>query len=188
MNKMLLKIIIVICAVCIVGLFVVVSGINNVISMEETVKSAWAQVENVLQRRYDLIPNYVETVKGYAKHEKDVFVNVTQARAKVANSSTVKEKIDSNADLSSALARLLVVVEQYPQLKADQNFRMLQYELAGTENRISVERRRYNESVRELNSYIRRIPGRLYASIMGISQRPYFEVKEEAKQAPKVSF
>lgn len=188
MNHQMLKTLIALCAVFVISIFIVLAGINKVISLEESVKSSWAQVENVLQRRYDLIPNYVETVKGYAKHEKDVFVTVTQARSKVGNASSVKEKIDSNTDLSSALARLLVVVEQYPQLKADQNFQMLQYELAGTENRIAVERRRYNESVKELNSYIRRIPGRFYAKIMGIGPRPYFEVKDEAKEAPKVSF
>jgi len=113
---------------------------NSLVQMDETVKGAWAQVENQLQRRYDLIPNYVETVKGYAKHEKEVFVKVTQARSRVAGAGTVKEKMEANNRLSSALARLLVVVERYPQLKANTNFIRLQDELAGTENRIAVER------------------------------------------------
>ena len=121
---------------------------NTLVTMDESVKGAWAQVENQLQRRYDLIPNYVETVKGYAAHEKEVFVKVTEARSKVAGAGSISEKIQANNQLSSALARLLVVVERYPELKANTNFIRLQDELAGTENRIAVERRRLMKRLR----------------------------------------
>lgn len=165
-----------------------VSGINRVITLEENVQSAWAQVENVLQRRFDLIPNLVETVKGYAEHEREVFVDVTKARSQVAGAGSIPEKIEANQGLSSALSRLLVVMERYPQLKANQNFIRLQDELAGTENRIAVERRRYNEAVQQFNTHIRRIPGRFYATMLGMDPKPYFESDEGAAQAPKVSF
>ncbi|MDX9702002.1 MAG: LemA family protein [Candidatus Auribacterota bacterium] len=175
-------------AVIVIAALTVVGGINKVITFEETVKSSWAQVENVLQRRFDLIPNLVETVKGYASHEKEVFVEVTNARSKVAQAGSIPEKIEANQSLTGALSRLMVVVEQYPQLKANENFLKLQDELAGTENRIAVERRRYNEAVKEFNAYIRRIPGRFYASWVGAERLPYFEIDEGAKQTPKVSF
>src|SRR5208337_1018484 len=124
---------------------------NKFVSLDETVKASWAQVENQLQRRYDLIPNLVETVKGYAKQEKDVLVEVTNARAKVGGAGNVSDKISSNNQLSGALSRLMVVVEKYPDLKSNQNFMALQDELAGTENRIAVERMRYNEAVKIYN-------------------------------------
>ena len=131
---------------------------NSLVTMDEGVKAAWAQVENQLQRRYDLIPNYVETVKGYAAHEKDVFVTVTEARSRVAGATNVSDKIKANNQLSAALSRLLVVVERYPELKANTNFIRLQDELAGTENRIAVERMRFNEMVRVYNTRLRRFP------------------------------
>ena len=131
---------------------------NQFVTLDESVKSSWAQVENQLQRRYDLIPNLVETVKGYAKQERDVLVEVTNARARVGGATTVPDKISANNELSGALSRLLVVVEQYPDLKSNQNFLRLQDELAGTENRISVERRRYNETVQAYNVAIRSFP------------------------------
>lgn len=174
-------------AVLLIGGFIVL-GINKVITLDEAVKASWAQVENVLQRRADLIPNYVEVVKGYAKHEKDVFMQVTQARSRVGQAGSVDEKINSNNELSSALSRLLMVVEQYPELKANQNFIRLQDELAGTENRIAVERRRYNEAVQIFNAYIRRVPGKFFASFQGLTQAPYFKVPEESKAVPKISF
>lgn len=161
---------------------------NSLVQMDEAVKAAWAQVENQLQRRYDLIPNYVETVKGYAKHEKDVFVQVTQARSRVAGAGSIKEKIAANRDLSSALARLLVVVERYPELKANTNFIRLQDELAGTENRIAVERRRFNEMVRAYNTKIRSFPTNLIAAMFGFEKATFFEVPKEKQVVPKVKF
>ena len=140
----------IILAVVLIFAMFFIKGINKVVTLDEEVKSAWAQVENVLQRRADLIPNYVETVKGYAKHEKEVFVEVTQARSQVAKAGSVNEKISANNQLSSALSRLLVVVERYPELKANTNFIRLQDELAGTENRIAVERKRYNDTVKKI--------------------------------------
>ena len=161
---------------------------NTLVTMDESVKGAWAQVENQLQRRYDLIPNYVETVKGYAKHEKEVFVEVTEARSKVAGATTVNDKIQANSELSSALGRLLVVVERYPELKANENFIRLQDELAGTENRIAVERRRFNEIVRDYNIKIRSFPTNIIAGMFGFEKATFFEVPKERQEAPKVKF
>ncbi|HUT71441.1 MAG TPA: LemA family protein [Desulfatiglandales bacterium] len=161
---------------------------NSLVRLDEGIKGAWAQVENQLQRRYDLIPNYVETVKGYARFEKEVLLKVTEARARVGGAGSVKEKIDANNELSSALSRLLVVVERYPDLKANQNFIRLQDELAGTENRIAVERRRYNEAVREYNVKIRSFPTNILAGMFGFSRAEFFEAPAEAKEAPKVKF
>ncbi len=161
---------------------------NGLVRMDEGVKAAWAQVENQLQRRYDLIPNYVETVKGYARHEKDVFVKVTEARSRVAGAAKIGDKIQANNQLSSALGRLLVVVERYPELKANTNFIRLQDELAGTENRIAVERRRYNESVRAYNVRIRSFPTNFIAGMFGFEKGTFFEVPKERQEAPKVKF
>ena len=162
---------------------------NTLVQMDEGIKGAWAQVENQLQRRYDLIPNYVETVKGYAAHEKEVFLKVTEARSKVARAGPISEKIAANNELSSALGRLLVVVERYPDLKANQNFLALQNELAGTENRIAVERRRYNEVVRQYNTIVRRFPTNIMARMFGFQKRDvYFQAQEGAREAPKVEF
>lgn len=161
---------------------------NTFVSLDESVKGSWAQVENQLQRRYDLIPNLVETVKGYAKHEKDVFIEVTNARAKVGGAGKISEKIKANNQLSSALSRLLLVVERYPDLKANQNFIRLQDELAGTENRIAVERRRYNEAVKVYNVKIRSFPENLLAGMFGFSKAAFFEAPEIAKATPKVKF
>jgi LemA protein len=161
---------------------------NNLVTMDEGVKAAWAQVENQLQRRYDLIPNYVETVKGYAAHEKEVLLKVTEARAKVGGAGTINEKIGANNELSSALSRLLLVVERYPDLKANTNFIRLQDELAGTENRIAVERRRFNETVRVYNTEIRSFPTNIIAGMFGFEKAAFFEVPEERQEAPKVKF
>jgi LemA protein len=161
---------------------------NTLVAMDEGVKGAWAQVENQLQRRYDLIPNYVETVKGYAAHEKEVFLKVTEARSKVGQAGPISEKIAANNELSSALARLLVVVERYPDLKANTNFIRLQDELAGTENRIAVERRRFNETVRVFNTKIRSFPTNLIAGMLGFEKATFFEVPKERQEAPKVKF
>lgn len=164
------------------------STYNELVRMDEAIKGAWAQVENQLQRRYDLIPNLVETVKGYAKHEKEVFLKVTEARSKVASARSIPEKINANNMLSQALGRLLLVVERYPELKANTNFIRLQDELAGTENRIAVERRRYNEAVRAYNTKIRSFPKNLIAGLFGFERAEFFKVPQQAKEVPKVKF
>ena len=161
---------------------------NKFVTLDEAVKSSWAQVENQLQRRYDLIPNLVETVKGFAKQERDVLIEVTNARSKVGGAGNVPDKIAANNELSSALSRLLVVVERYPDLKSNQNFLRLQDELAGTENRIAVERRRYNEAVQNYNVAVRSFPANIVAGIFGFAQAPFFEAPAAAKAAPQVKF
>jgi len=161
---------------------------NSLVILDEGVNSAWAQVETQLQRRYDLIPNLVETVKGYAAHEREVLIKVTEARSRVGSAGTVDEKIEANNQLSSALARLLVVIERYPDLKANQNFIRLQDELAGTENRISVERRRYNESVQAYNIKLRSFPENMLAGMFGFQKKNFFEAPQAAAEAPKVKF
>src|SRR5512135_1677990 len=161
---------------------------NQVISMDEQVKSQWAQVENQLKRRYDLIPNLVETVKGYAKHEKDVFENIANARTKYFQAQTVKDKIQASQQLEGALSRLLMLQENFPQLKANESFLKLQDSLEGTENRIAVERKRYNDDVRALNTFRRTVFGRFFASLAGIGEATYYEIPQAEKEAPKVKF
>lgn len=171
---------------------------NGLILLDEGVNEKWAQVENVYQRRYDLIPNLVETVKGYASHERETLQAVTEARSKVGGVTNIQgdqltpdnvaKFQQAQAGLSAALQRLMVVVERYPDLKANQNFIRLQDELAGTENRIAVERRRFNEAVRIYNKTIRSIPQVFLARIMGLQERGYFEAIENAQEAPKVEF
>jgi LemA protein len=179
---------IVIVVILLVVYFSLKGTYNNLVRLDEGVKAAWAQVENQLQRRYDLIPNYVETVKGYAKQEREVFIRVTEARSKVGSANSIGDKINANNELSTALSRLLVVVERYPDLKSNQNFIRLQDELAGTENRIAVERRRYNEAVKTYNVTIRSFPTMLFAGMFGFSKAEFFEVPEAAKEVPKVTF
>jgi LemA protein len=161
---------------------------NSLVTMDEGVKGAWAQVENQLQRRYDLIPNLVETVKGFASQEREVFIKVTEARSRVAGAGTIDDKIEANNQLSSALSRLLVVVERYPELKSNTNFIRLQDELAGTENRIAVERRRFNETVRAYNTKIRSFPTNIIAGMFGFEKATFFEVPEARQEAPQVRF
>ncbi len=161
---------------------------NRLVKADENVNHQWAQVENVLKRRADLIPNLVNTVKGYANHEKDVLTEVTQARAAVQNAQGPKEQAEANAELNKALGNINVVVEAYPELKADKNFQNLQAELAGTENRIAVERKRYNDVVSSFNQDVRRFPTSIYAGILGFDQKPYFEISSEDAKTPEVSF
>ncbi|MBN2126661.1 MAG: LemA family protein [Deltaproteobacteria bacterium] len=187
-KKILLIVGIVVFLVIVVPILYLKGTYNSLVRMDEEVKAAWAQVENQLQRRYDLIPNYVETVKGYAAHEKEVLMGVTEARAKVGGAGKISDKIEANNQLSSALSRLLLVVERYPDLKANTNFIRLQDELAGTENRIAVERRRYNETVKVWNATIRQFPTNLIAGVFGFERASFFEVPEEARKAPKVKF
>lgn len=164
---------------------------NSLQLMDENINSKWAQVENQLKRRNDLIPNLVATVKGYATHEKEVFTNIADARAKLGgamNKNDMKGIQQGNNELTGALSRLLLVVERYPELKADKQFMNLQDELAGTENRLSVARKDYNESVQALNSRIRTFPTSIIAGIIGIKAREYFEISEAEKKAPEVKF
>jgi len=168
-----------------------VSTYNRLVALSEDINGKWAQVENQLQRRYDLIPNLVNTVKGYASHEEKVFTEIAEARAKLAGGGTAlsqEERIAAANRLEGALARLLVVVEQYPQLKADQQFTRLMDELAGTENRLAVERMRYNDAVKEYNQTIKKFPMVLLAGMFGFKEKPYFEIDQTAKVAPKVTF
>ena len=162
---------------------------NEMVRKRETVNAAWSQVDVVLQRRSDLIPNLVQTVKGFATHEEKVFGDIANARAAMAGAKTPQEKIAANGQLDSALSRLLVVVENYPQLRSNENFLRLQDELAGTENRIAIERRRYNETVQDYNTYISLFPNNLVASFSGFTRNDaYFKTEEGARQAPKVDF
>jgi LemA protein len=161
---------------------------NDLVAQQEATRTAWSQVENQLQRRYDLIPNYVETVKGYAKQETTIFTAIADARARIGSAATVPEKMAANNELSGALARLLVVVENYPELKSSENFMRLQDELAGTENRIATERMRYNETVLRYNVRIRQFPASLVAGMFNFEKAPLFEAPSESKQAPKVKF
>ena len=163
---------------------------NGLIAKDETVNEAWAQVEAQLQRRVDLIPNLVNTVKGYAKHEKEVFADVSNARSRLLAAQTPSEKADADSVLKSSLGRLLAIAENYPELKANQSFIRLQDELAGTENRIAVARSRYNSRVKEFNAAIRKFPGSLYASSLEMKKRDYFQATPQAKSAvpPKVKF
>jgi LemA protein len=162
---------------------------NQMAVKKEAVNAAWAQVDVVLQRRADLIPNLVETVKGFAAQEQTVFGDIAKARSALLGAHSPAEKIAANGQLDSALGRLLVVVENYPQLKSNENFLRLQDELAGTENRIAVERRRYNETVQDYNTFIALFPNSLVASMSGFARNDaYFKTEEGARQAPKVSF
>ncbi|MBL7149104.1 MAG: LemA family protein [Candidatus Cloacimonetes bacterium] len=190
-------------AVIILFVIIVISSLvgsyNNMVKLDEGVKEKWSQVENVYQRRYDLIPNLVETVKGYAKHEQETFTQVTEARAKAGGTFNISEQVlndpamfqkfqQAQAGLSSALQRLMVVVEKYPELKANQNFLALQDQLEGTENRIAVERKRFNEAARYYNTYIKQFPKMILANMFGFKEKQYFKSTEGAEEAPKVEF
>ena len=178
------------------GWFVSVS--NDLVAKDQAVQEAWAQVQNVYQRRADLIPNLVETVKGFAAQERTVLEEVTRARASASSIQVTPELLndpaalrrfqEAQSQLGSALSRLLVTVERYPELKSNQNFLALQSQLEGTENRIAVERRRFNEAVREYNTAVRRIPGSIVASLRGFRERPFFEATPGSEAPPPVKF
>ena len=161
---------------------------NRFVSQEEAVKAQWSQVENQLQRRNDLIPNLVESTKGFAQQERDVFNAIAESRAKLAGAQTPEQKIQAANEQSSALARLLVVVENYPVLKSNETFARLMDELAGTENRIAVERMSYNEKVQEYNTARRSFPANITAGVFGFKEYPLFQAPESAKGVPKVDF
>jgi LemA protein len=175
------------------------NGYNNMVRYDESVKSSWGQVENVYQRRFDLIPNLVETVKGYAAHESDTFISVSEARAKAGGVMNISDEVlkdpeafkrfqQAQGELSGALQRLMVISEQYPDLKANQNFLALQNQLEGTENRIAVERKRFNDAVKIYNTYIKQFPRIIIANMAGFNESQYFESSQGADKAPEVTF
>ncbi len=182
--------ILIVVVVILFGLYQVVKlQYNRLVALDQKVNETWAQVENVLQRRNDLIPNLVNTVKGYAKHEKELFTEVTRLRSQISGAGTVSEKAVLSDQLSAALGRLLLVVENYPQLRASENFLRLQDELAGTENRIAIERKRYNEAVREYNRTVKSIPIVFFMNILPFEkEKPYFTAEPENTQPPRVEF
>lgn len=161
---------------------------NTFVSQDEAIKAQWAQVENQLQRRNDLIPNLVETVKGYATHEEAVYKDIAESRSRLLAAKSPEETMQAANQQTSALGRLLAVVENYPQLRANEQFNRLMDELSGTENRIAVERMRYNERVQEYNTATRRFPANLTAKMFGFKEHPFFEAPPEAKQVPRVNF
>jgi LemA protein len=163
-------------------------GYNKMVTMKENIEAAWAQVENQLQRRNDLIPNLVEVTKGYATHEREIFERIADARARLIAGGPRSEKIEAATQLEGALSRLLAIAERYPDLKANAQFARLSDELAGTENRIAVERMRYNDTVRVYNAYIRSFPTMVYAGSLGFTPEKYFEVPPEAAKVPQVDF
>jgi LemA protein len=183
--------IVVVVILVLVGLAVggmLLGGYNQVIGLDEAVNNQWAQVRNQLQRRYDLIPNVVESVKGTAAQEQKVFLGIAEARKAYFQADSVPQQAAAASQLERALSRLLVLRETYPELKSNEAFMKLQDTLEGTENRLSVERGRYNDTVLKLNQYVRRFPGRLYASLAGVSEAEYFEIVPEAEAPPKVDF
>jgi LemA protein len=188
MSKVLIVIVVlVVIALIFFGQYVGVR--NTLVAKNQAVKAAWSQVDIVLQRRADLIPNLVETVKGYAKQEQTVFGDIAKARSALLSSGSPQEKIAANQQLDGALGRLLVIVENYPQLRSNENFLRLQDELAGTENRIAVERRRYNETLQDYNTYLQQFPHNLVASWTGFQpNEAYFAATEGSRQVPKVDF
>jgi len=162
---------------------------NTLVAKNEAVKTSWSQVDIVLQRRADLIPNLVETVKGYAKQEQTVFGDIAKARSQLLSAGTPEQKISANGQLDGALGRLLLIVENYPQLKSNENFLRLQDELAGTENRIAVERQRYNDTLKDYNIYVQQFPNNVFASSLGFKPNTaYFAATEGSREVPKVNF
>ena len=191
MRRGVVVLLVVVAVLVFAGLFVYgsfVSAQHQLVSKEENVKSAWSQVDIQLQRRADLIPNLVETVKGFTKEESTVFGDIANARAGLLNAQGPRQKIAANGQLDAAFGRLLALVENYPQLRSSDQFMRLQDELAGTENRVAVERRRYNDAVREFNTSVKRFPNNLLAGLLGFGEREYFEAAEGAKEVPKVDF
>jgi LemA protein len=188
MNKGLI-VIIVLVLIALLGFGQYVGVRNTLVTKNEAVKASWSQVDIVLQRRADLIPNLVETVKGYAQQEQTVFGDIAKARSALLSAGNPQDKIAANQQLDGALGRLLLIVENYPQLKSNENFLRLQDELAGTENRIAVERKRYNDTLQDYNTYIQKFPDNIYAGWAGFKpNEAYFAATEESRQVPKVNF
>jgi LemA protein len=188
MKKTLIIVGIVVLILVVIPLSILKGNYNRFVGLQEGVDAQWANVETVLQRRFDLIPNLVNTVKGFAEQEREVFTKVTELRSQWAAAGTPDEKVAVANQMQGALGRLMLVAENYPQLKSNQNFLALQDELAGTENRISVERRRYNDSVRAYNTAIRKFPGVIVANMFGFDKRTPFEAAEGAETVPTVEF
>ncbi len=192
MGKALIVVIVLVALVLLVTLFAFgqyVSVKNTLVTKNEAVKSAWAQVDVVLQRRADLIPNLVETVKGYAQQEVTVFGDIAKARSALLSAGSPQEKIAANGQLDGALGRLLAISENYPQLKSNENFMRLQDELAGTENRIAVERKRYNDTLQDYNTYVQQFPNSFFAGFAGFKvNNDYFKATEGSREVPKVNF
>jgi len=192
MNKALIAVAVVVAIILLVVLFAFgqyVSVKNTLVSKNESVKAAWSQVDIVLQRRSDLIPNLVDTVKGYAKQEQTVFGDIAKARSALLSAGSPQQKIAANGQLDGALGRLLVIVENYPQLKSNENFLRLQDELSGTENRIAVERKRYNDTLRDYNTYVQQFPNTLFAGFAGFKpNEAYFEASPGSREVPRVNF
>ena len=192
MGKGLIAVIVVIAILAVVvlaGFGQYVGVRNTLVAKNEAVKASWSQVDIVLQRRADLIPNLVETVKGYAQQEQTVFGDIAKARSALLSAGTPQEKIAANGQLDGALGRLLLIVENYPQLKSNENFLRLQDELAGTENRIAVERKRYNDTLQDYNTYVQQFPNSLFAGWAGFKvNNAYFAASEGSREAPKVNF
>lgn len=166
----------------------VIGTYNGLVEMNENVDGKWSQVENNLQRRADLIPNLVASVKGYAKHEEDIFTDIADARSKLAGASGINQMAEANDELTGALSRLLVVVENYPQLKADKNFIQLMDNLENTENRLAIARKDYNDAVQVFNTKVRKFPANIIAGMFGFEKRIYFEADESSQKVPEVSF
>jgi len=187
--KAALIVIVVLVLIALVAFGQYVSVRNTLVTKNEAVKAAWSQVDIVLQRRADLIPNLVETVKGIAGQEQKVFGDIAAARSRLLSAGTPADKIAANQQLDGAIGRLLVVVENYPQLKSNENFLRLQDELAGTENRIAVERKRYNDTLQDYNTYVQQFPNNIFAGWAGFKpNQAYFTATEESRQVPKVNF
>lgn len=182
------KNVIIIIAIIGIVLIMFASTYNHLAKMDENINGRWAQVKNVLKRRADLIPNLVSTVKGYAQHESEVLLGITEARSEFESAQTPEEYAQANEQLNTSLTKLYAVAENYPELKANENFIRLQDELAGTENRISTERGRYNEAVEKYNATIRRFPTNIVAKMFGFDKREYFEISPEDEKAPEVNF
>jgi LemA protein len=198
-KKFVLGTVITVVVVLVIGGFMVMGQYNNMVGLDEQVKTKWGQVENVYQRRYDLIPNLVKTVQAYAEHEKELFQMVTEARAKAGGVLNISEEVLNNpetfrkfqeaqGELSQVLQRMMVVMEQYPNVKADQNFLALQAQLEGSENRIAVERKRFNEAVNQYNAYIKKFPQVVIAGMFGFKEKAYFKAEKGAENAPEVNF
>ncbi len=186
--KKLLGPIAVIIGIIVVLAIILVPSYNKFVTSEENVDQSYSQIETQLQRRVDLIPNLVNTAKGYAKHEKDVFTNIADARSKLAGAQSPEDQATANNELTGALSRLLVVAENYPELKADKQFTQLMDELAGTENRIAVARKDYNTEVASYNKQVQRFPGKLVASVFGFDKKEYFKAAPGSEEAPSVDF
>jgi LemA protein len=183
-----IKIVLGVIGIIFIFVLFLISGYNSIVNVDENVNKQWAQIENQLQRRYDLIPNLVETVKGYASHEEETLLKVVEARNQFKTASTPGEFANADANLTNAIKQLNVVVESYPDLKANQNFLDLQSQLEGTENRIAVARMDYNNAVSILNKKVKQFPSKIFANLANVEKREYFQINEKATENPQVKF